>query len=227
MKIVFIRHGNPDYQLDCLTELGHKQAEAAADVLCTMGIEKIYSSSHGRAVETALHTAKKLGLEIHQCDFIRELHPKWKADPTLPYSREFSPWLRTLEYGKRGLPLLDPNWRYNELFAEIDTPERIDTLCVELDEWLASIGVERNGTYYRLNSPKYSVVAMFCHAMSYSASIAHMFNLTFPFVSLSFPMRQTGISVVEFDESEGDFIAPRLLMIGNVDHLIKNDIQIS
>jgi hypothetical protein len=63
--------------------------------------------------------------------------------------------------------------------------------------------------------------------MSYSASIAHMFNLTFPFVSLSFPMRQTGISVVEFDESEGDFIAPRLLMSGNVDHLIKNDIQIS
>ena len=30
MRIIFIRHGNPDYEKDCLTELGHKQAEAAA-----------------------------------------------------------------------------------------------------------------------------------------------------------------------------------------------------
>ena len=59
MKIIFIRHGNPDYQLDCLTELGHRQAEAAAETLCTMGIEKIFASTHGRAMETAEHTAKK------------------------------------------------------------------------------------------------------------------------------------------------------------------------
>ena len=30
MKIVFVRHGHPNYHEDCLTELGHLQAEAAA-----------------------------------------------------------------------------------------------------------------------------------------------------------------------------------------------------
>ena len=44
MKIVFVRHGHPDYVNDCLTELGHKQAESAALRLKDEGIEEIYSS---------------------------------------------------------------------------------------------------------------------------------------------------------------------------------------
>ena len=30
MRIVFVRHGHPDYKNDCLTPLGHEQAKAAA-----------------------------------------------------------------------------------------------------------------------------------------------------------------------------------------------------
>ncbi len=30
MRIIFVRHGEPNYELDCLTETGKKQAEAAA-----------------------------------------------------------------------------------------------------------------------------------------------------------------------------------------------------
>jgi len=47
MKIVFVRHGHPDYHNDCLTELGHLQAEAAAQRLEQEGIEEIYSSTRG------------------------------------------------------------------------------------------------------------------------------------------------------------------------------------
>ena len=31
MRIVFVRHGHPNYKDDCLTELGHLHAKAAAD----------------------------------------------------------------------------------------------------------------------------------------------------------------------------------------------------
>ena len=33
MRIIFVRHGHPDYKNDCLTPLGHKQAEEAAKML--------------------------------------------------------------------------------------------------------------------------------------------------------------------------------------------------
>ena len=29
MRIIFVRHGHPNYRKDCLTELGHLQAKAA------------------------------------------------------------------------------------------------------------------------------------------------------------------------------------------------------
>ena len=73
MIIYFVRHAHPDYKKDCLTELGRLQAEAASGVLCKLGIKRIFSSTNGRAHETAEYTAKKLGLEIIPCDFMREI----------------------------------------------------------------------------------------------------------------------------------------------------------
>ena len=72
MKIYFIRHGHPNYIKDCLTALGHLQAAAAAKRLKDSGIQKIFASVYGRAVETAEHTAQELGLEIEKIDFISE-----------------------------------------------------------------------------------------------------------------------------------------------------------
>ena len=82
MKIYFVRHGHPDYKHDCLTEIGHKQAEAAAERLKNSKIQEIYASTKGRAMQTAEYTAKQLGLEIVPCDFMRdwmEVH-KRRAD---------------------------------------------------------------------------------------------------------------------------------------------------
>ena len=74
MRLIFVRHGHPDYQNDCLTDLGHLQAEAAAKRLYHEGIQQIYSSTCGRAFQTAEHTAQLLGIsEIIPCDFLREI----------------------------------------------------------------------------------------------------------------------------------------------------------
>ena len=50
MKIYFVRHGHPDYKTDSLTELGKKQAQAAAERLKNCNIERVFASSKGRAV---------------------------------------------------------------------------------------------------------------------------------------------------------------------------------
>ena len=50
MRIVFVRHGDPDYARDCLTEAGKLQAEKAAERVAGEGICKIYASSCGRAL---------------------------------------------------------------------------------------------------------------------------------------------------------------------------------
>ena len=61
MRIIFVRHGEPDYARDCLTPTGKRQAAAAARRLEREGIQEIYASPMGRARETAQFTADLLG----------------------------------------------------------------------------------------------------------------------------------------------------------------------
>lgn len=48
MLFYFIRHGDPIYDPDSLTPLGHKQAEALAKRLCVYGLDEIYTSTSNR-----------------------------------------------------------------------------------------------------------------------------------------------------------------------------------
>ena len=73
MKLIMVRHGEPDYKNDCLTETGKLQAAAAANRLACENISAIYSSPRGRAKETASYTASKLGLPVTILDFMAEI----------------------------------------------------------------------------------------------------------------------------------------------------------
>jgi broad specificity phosphatase PhoE len=52
MLFFYVRHGDPTYNPDELTPLGHRQAEAVAKRLSLYGIDKIYSSTSNRAYLT-------------------------------------------------------------------------------------------------------------------------------------------------------------------------------
>lgn len=49
MKILIIRHGDPDYTIDSLTEKGKTEAELLSDRISKMDIKKFYVSPLGRA----------------------------------------------------------------------------------------------------------------------------------------------------------------------------------
>ena len=73
MRIVFVRHGDPDYEHDCLTERGHLQAQACALRLRGEGIEEIWASPMGRAQQTALYASRTLGLPIRTLEYMHEV----------------------------------------------------------------------------------------------------------------------------------------------------------
>ena len=82
MRIIFVRHGEPDYANDCLTPTGRAQAAAAAERLSGEGIAAIYASPCGRASETAGYTARRLGLPVTTLDYMREIAGAAPASPT-------------------------------------------------------------------------------------------------------------------------------------------------
>ncbi|MFQ9855552.1 MAG: histidine phosphatase family protein [Ruminococcus callidus] len=61
MKILLIRHGDPDYEKDSLTEKGWHEAELLAQRMAELEIQSFYVSPLGRAKDTASCTLKKWG----------------------------------------------------------------------------------------------------------------------------------------------------------------------
>ena len=53
MKIIIVRHGDPDYEKDSLTELGWKEAEALSERMKNIKADECYVSPLGRAKDTA------------------------------------------------------------------------------------------------------------------------------------------------------------------------------
>ena len=52
MKIIIIRHGDPDYEHDSLTSVGENEAQALAEFLKNMKVDAIFCSPLGRARRT-------------------------------------------------------------------------------------------------------------------------------------------------------------------------------
>ena len=62
MLFLYLRHGDPIYDPDSLTEEGHRQAEALSKRLCKYGLDKVYASTSNRAQLTA-----KLNCKAENC----------------------------------------------------------------------------------------------------------------------------------------------------------------
>lgn len=76
MILYIIRHGEPIYGPDTLTELGQKQAVAVSRRFEKSGLDRIFSSPMGRARETAQPTADALGLPVKIEPWMREIWPE-------------------------------------------------------------------------------------------------------------------------------------------------------
>ena len=76
MRLLFIRHGEPDYEKDSLTEKGFREAEHLADYLKDVRIDRCYVSPLGRAKDTAAPTLSKKQMQAVECDWLQEFPAK-------------------------------------------------------------------------------------------------------------------------------------------------------
>lgn len=72
MLLYYIRHGDPIYTPDSLTEQGEKQAEALSKRLADVDFDRIYVSTSNRAYLTAKPTLEKCGKEPIMTDWLNE-----------------------------------------------------------------------------------------------------------------------------------------------------------
>ena len=79
MLLYIVRHGDPDYSTDTLTERGILQAEAVGKRLFDSHIDRIFSSPMGRARMTAEPACRLLGLQYETEEWTREIEAEIKT----------------------------------------------------------------------------------------------------------------------------------------------------
>lgn len=216
MRIIFVRHGHPNYAKDCLTELGHRHAEAAALRLKDEGITSIFSSTCGRALETAQHLGELIGVEVVGCDFMREI--AWGDVDGEPYQNGH-PWGIVEGMIARGEPIMDVNWRNHPEFARNRLLNCCDKVAEGADVWLASLGYVREGPYYRVKGGTRRTIAAFGHGGETAAMLTHLFNLPFPMACCAMGPDYTGVTIVDFPDRPGELVAPRFELMNDARHI--------
>ena len=223
MRIILIRHGDPDYEKDCLTELGLKQAEIVAQRLMEENIEQIYSSPLGRAKQTAEAFSKRSGIkEIRIAEFMREIR-YGKIDALY---QSGNPWQVSYEMLTKGLNLQGPDWREYPQFTDNTAVIDIDNIAVGTDEWLEERGYKREGLYYRCmrEDDTEHTFAMFCHGGSSTAFLSRIFNIPFPHLCTMLGyLLHTSITILRFDRTPGSIFMPMIEIAADARHL--NDLM--
>lgn len=217
MRIIFVRHGHPDYTNDCLTSTGHLQAAAAAKRLKTEKIAKMYSSTCGRAVETAKHIAAEHEAELEFLDFMREIGGGSIDETVLPHGGQ--PWHTADDMVSRGEPLLNANWAAVEPFCKNVIVLSAKRVAKEFDLFLSSCGYKREEAYYRIERQFCGNILITSHAGSASTVLAHLLNLPLPFVFGVLKPDFTSISVINFSGNIGDLIAPQIELLNDSAHI--------
>ncbi|MGB4658254.1 MAG: histidine phosphatase family protein, partial [Mobilitalea sp.] len=96
MKLIFVRHGDPDYKNDYLTDKGFREAGLLADRLTKLNIRDFYSSPLGRAKATAKVTLDRLDREAVVYDWLQEFPgtviDEVTKEPRIPWDFYPSDW---------------------------------------------------------------------------------------------------------------------------------------
>jgi len=217
MKIIFVRHGHPDYRRDCLTEIGHLHGNAVAERLRHERIDRICSSSCGRARETAEHIAVYHDLPVETFDFIREI--SWGSIDGTELFKNGHPWLTIDDMIENGESLRDPEFEKGERFRNNKVIFDVQRIGDEFDKWLLDLGYRREGTYYRALRKNDMNVLMVSHGGASCAAIARLFSLPFPLVTAIVRADYTAVTVVALEAEEGQLALPRFDLVNDAKHI--------
>lgn len=125
MRILIIRHGDPDYEHDSLTPKGWKEAEYLSDRISKMDIAAFYVSPLGRAKDTASLTLKKMNRTATECPWLREFAPTIQR-PDVTDRRMISwdwlpqDWTKEEEFYRRDLWYTQENMKEGKVKEEYD-----------------------------------------------------------------------------------------------------------
>ena len=222
MKILLIRHAEPDYPNRTITAAGHLEAKALAEYLEKTGVDRIYCSPINRALHTMQYTAERLGIEPVIEPWTRELD--WRAPDA--NGDMIVAWNLPGET-VRGKEPFPGNETWAKLAPYRDFVDHYERIRSDSDEFLKRHGYEREGGVYRIVRPNRETIAVFCHLGFGLTWLSHLLELPFPLVWSGFWLAPSSVTTIVLEERSEQWAVPRCLGLGSVTHLYAAGLKVS
>lgn len=221
MKILIIRHGDPDYSIDSLTEKGWREARYLSERIAKMDIKEFYVSPLGRAKDTASFTLEKMGRTAIECDWLEEFPPKIHRPSREGLSRCWD-WLPQDWTGDERYYHYN-TWYDTEIMREGHVKETYNSVTKSFDGLLASYGYVRDGHLYRVEKANNDTIALFCHFALGCVLIGHLLGLSPMVLWHGLCAAPTSVATLATEERRKGIASFRMSAYGDISHLYVKD----
>ncbi len=218
MKILIIRHADPDYDNDTLTEQGWKEAELLSERLAGMEISKFYVSPLGRARDTASLTLKKKGQEAEVCEWLKEFSPSINR-PDRERSSVAWDWLPQ-DWTKEESFYNKDTWFLHERMQEGNVGQEHARVVRSFDAVLAKHGYLRENNYYHVSQANTDTIAFFCHFGLECVLLGHLLGISPMTLWHGLCAAPSSVTTLVTEERRRGIAAFRMLSFADVSHLL-------
>lgn len=217
MRILIIRHGDPNYEKNCLTEKGVREAELLSYRLLKEDIKKAYLSPYGRADQTGHAYLDKTNIPYETCDFLREFPTRIKDPKT---GERKCMWDLLPSFAEKYPSLYDINeWYKVPVLSEADAKGEYDRVIKGFDKILESHGYKRDGMHYKAVNSNTDTIAFFCHFGVEAVLLSYLFNCA-PHLLLQNTLALTSsVTTLVTEEREEGKAYFRCIGFGDISHL--------
>lgn len=217
MKLIFIRHGDPDYKNDTLTEKGWREAEYLARRMGKLNIKDIYCSPLGRAKATASLTLETLNREAQIKEWLKEFAIPVKEPIT---GRSRNPWNFMPSYWTEQPDFYDKErWMDTEIMQSGPIREEYQKTCDGLDKILKEHGYDRFNNYYKTKQGNKDVLVFFCHLEITCVMLSHLLGISPSVLWHGVYLAPTSVTVLCTEEREKGNAYFRCKVMGDTTHL--------
>lgn len=224
MRIIFIRHGDPNYEKDALTEKGIREAKLLSERVASWDtITDIYCSPLGRAKETASYSLQRLNRDAVTYPWLKEFFYPIE-DPST--GRHGVPWDFMPEYWTEIDSMYDRNlWKESEIYRS--NPEILpayEEVCTGIDGILGKYGYQRYRNYYATNhaaapDKQDATIVIFCHLGVTFMMMSHLLGISPAVLCHGFYIAPTSITILASEERIPGKAAFRAQVVGDTGHL--------
>ena len=222
MRLIFIRHGDPDYVHDTLTE--KREAELLAQRVKNWDVSKFYVSPLGRAQLTAEYSLKLRGDTADTLPWLREFNgiiPTSDGGHRIPWDMYPTEWADKEIYYDRN------NWFKSDYMQTGNVEEQLKWVHEGIDKLLADHGYIHENGMFRIEKHSDETLVFFCHFGVSIVIIGHILGISTMNMWHGFNMQPTSVTVLGCEEREGDYGFFRCHVMGCTKHLAGGNEPIS